>query len=289
MKAIYNYKVNAVIVGLIERRRCHQKNMLKATCLISVITLLTSSILLHLSLTSSESKIKDVALLEINKIEMISPGNSQRESINNIKNVLPYQHDGFAGFNGYKISPITTPEINLRFTSNNQKVLFQTADIYIEDFRNEISYLTDMKIESFGNGDFGLPNDNTLIQIASDKFPAGKYSSKTSTTEPDEPALIKLTVNPRHPSNAYKKSGLVVLEFIITKKGVIKDRKVLYEAPLNFGFAPAVLSALNEAYYWPAKNNGIPIDTKVTLTWDMCWECNFEITYSDDRLIVTKD
>ena len=263
--------------------------MLKAASLISIITILSSGILLHLPKTKSESNFKEVAQLETNNIEMISPGNSQRESINNIKNVLPYQHDGFAGFNGYKISPITTPDINLRFTTNNQKAVFQPADIYIEDIRNEINYLTDMKIESFGHGDFGLPNDNTLIQIAADRFPIGTYTSKISTTNRDEPAFIKLTVNPRHPLKAYEKSGLVVVEFIITRKGEIKDRKVLYETPLNLGFAPAVLSALNEAYYWPAKNNGIPIDTKVTITWDMCWQCNFEITYSDDRLIVTID
>ncbi len=60
------------------------------------------------------------------------------------------------------------------------------------------------------------------------------------------------------------------------------------EIPQNLGFAKAVLGALNEAWYWPAKNKGEAIDTKVTLTWNMCWNCELEITYGDERLILNK-
>ena len=285
------------IILLLEHKKSYQKNMLKSfgIVIVSIFLLLTVPLIFFKQndLKNINMKVESITENGSSKSANSLSGNQLRSRLfnntNRMKQLLPYQHDGFAGFNGYNILEIEfdIPNINLKgFNKENyQKNINPTLLFPTEPGRE---YVNIIEFGGYGDDDFGLPGQKSLLEIAWGKYPKGLGQWKIEIPKPDEPAFIRITETPKHPTDAYEISGEVVVEFIITRKGTIIDRKVLSETPPDLGFAKAVLGALNEAWYWPAKNKGKAIDTKVILTWDMCWNCEHEITYGDERLIVNK-
>ncbi|MEA1979953.1 MAG: energy transducer TonB [candidate division Zixibacteria bacterium] len=268
----------------------YQKNLLLSICIVNGLLLIPVMIfVLFLSENSIDKlDINFDTLSNKNEGDSSSSGKNAQGS-NDLSYSMLLPSDFPKGYIGKVkiIREYKKPEINV---SNSVTANSTNYNIPICDVSNdEISFGDGSgNFYGYGDDDFGLPGQKSLLGIAWEKYPKGLGQRKIEIPKPDEPAFIRLTEMPRHPADAYKITGKVVVEFIITRKGTILNRKVLSETPLDLGFAKAVLGALNEAWYWPAKNKGEAINTKVTLTWEMCWNCELEITCSDERLIVNK-
>jgi len=196
-------------------------------------------------------------------------------------------HSGFSGFNGYEIVPEQS-SINIKTSSANYVISIDDVSFGPDLETTTANGMGGYFIDD-GIGD-ELPEGPTLIEIASNIFPHRNQHVEIMPYKPDIPAFIKITEHPRHPEKAWQIDGLVVIEFIIRKNGNITDINILSEEPPGLGFGRAVLGALDEALCWPAKIKEKKVDTKITLTWTMCWG-NWEnrknaVTYSSELLIV---
>jgi len=59
------------------------------------------------------------------------------------------------------------------------------------------------------------------------------------------------------------KGGYVLAEAFINKNGFIDHIQILEEDPKGYGFAKAVVSALNEIQFTPGMNNGVPVAVRI--------------------------
>jgi hypothetical protein len=194
--------------------------------------------------------------------------------------MLPYNHDGFLGVNGYKI---------LRddgSSRNKHRIHVKTADIKIEsesDFGVVASdpgmgYGTSNEYSSgYGDGlgdDFGLPGDQpSLIDVANSIFSSPSWPSDgIMNRKPDEPAFIKFVRAPQVSRKLGRSQGkgYALVEFIIGTDGWITDRVVLAQYPEGYGIADSLFAALDDANIWPAKIAGDKISVRYHFKWILC-------------------
>ncbi|MDF1546028.1 MAG: hypothetical protein P1R58_13120 [bacterium] len=201
-----------------------------------------------------------------------------------------YQHSGFSGYRGYIIVPDNEPNsVKVERLAPSVSEL-NTVEIAPFDPCAAIgNSTTDMGFLStaIGPGGFGLPDGcANLIEIAGEMFPP---TAMVSFPKASERAFIKLIKRPRAANDIWGR-GLVVVEFVITKRGRLRSLVVIKEEPEGCGAADSLLYALGEAVFWAAKVNGRKVDTQVLFKWEYCVGNDCEdygsVCYGDQALIV---
>jgi TonB family protein len=82
------------------------------------------------------------------------------------------------------------------------------------------------------------------------------------------PAAVK-QVQPRYPPGAkrYKIEGYVVLEVLVDQNGKVEDARVLKEYPSErAGFGKAALKVIRDWEFSPARHQGVPVRTKISIS-----------------------
>lgn len=282
-----------LLAHLHEMKAAYQPNMLKAMLMLIILAGVISSWLLYCHQTSipGSEKLPDC---EFGMPESSIGGNqssygNQDSPLTVLRGLLNYAHDGFAGFNGYKIKKPNYRSPDIAISKNLKRLMHERTTEY-----PEIISVLPLAGETYGSGDgvggvgdFGLPRGESLIEIAYNRFPQ-IIPPEVHPPGKSEPAYIRFTNHLRYPASAVFDTGVVILEFIITRNGNVKDRTLISETPPGMGVARAVLDVLNEAAYFPAKAYGQKIDSKVCLVWTICYQCKEQVL-SSENLVLLRD
>jgi len=272
-----------VLESLHYHKSKYQRNMLIGLSVVFMIALIPASIEMIGRLLKEEPVIKELVTTDALPPISESGGGSAGQDNNSGSGrgmMLPYNHDGFAGVNGYKI---------LRddgSSRNKHRIHVKAADIKIESESDlgivasdpGMGYGTSNEYSSgYGDGsgdDFGLPDDQpSLIDVANSIFPSlGWPSDGIMIRKPDEPAFIKFVRPPRVPwkIGEYQGKGYALVEFIIGTDGWITDRVVVAQYPKGYGIADSLFSALDDANIWPAKIAGEKVPVRYHFKWILC-------------------
>lgn len=121
--------------------------------------------------------------------------------------------------------------------------------------------------------DFGMPVDSTMIDYYSNK----RHSYSTGFTHIDLPDKNSFAcidwVNPRWPKNGKGVDAVVSILVYVSSNGN-KECKIMKEEYPVYGFGKALLEAINESIFWPAKDiYGNKLSGSYLITFEFCEEC----------------
>jgi hypothetical protein len=272
-----------VLESLHNHKSKYQRNMLIGLSVVFAMTFIPVTTVMINRLSKEESVIAELPIAysvpSIPESGRGSAGHDDRPGSSRGM-VLPYNHDGFAEVNGYKIlrddgSP-----------RNKHRIHVKAADLEIESESDlgivasdpGMGYGTSNEYASgYGDGlgdDFGLPDDQlSLIDVANSIFPSpGWPYGPNLRTKPDAPAFIQFIRPPRASRKliGYQGEGYALVEFTIETDGWISDRVVLAQYPEGYGIADSLFAALDDAVVWPAKIAGDKVSVRYHFKWIFC-------------------
>ncbi len=289
------FSPNALITSLYEQKKRYQPNMLMAIGITLLLSALTGA---YISTLSGP----DEAFIHPSVQGFIRlPSDSENNETTNygrsgkpvdLRPARYHQHEGFAGFNGYKLFrsyPEVTPSLTVPDTWESDALVENIMD---DDFRELSLRTTDFDFSY----DEGIPRSPLLIDHVSDrshrqslrKLPTGENNTKIDPGERDRPSLLKL--HPvKYPRKGWYVNGTVKLILVIDARGNIKESDIVDEDPEGMGFAQVLKDALNESSFFPPIIDGEKREARYELTYEFCWECpqKPDIRITGDQLVVS--
>lgn len=295
----HDYEPSLTISLLDEHKGSYQPNILKAmgvTMILPVVLALYITVFLP-GVPDEETVIDASDLIFVEERPFGSEtasgtsGETSKSSGSRSPDIRPpayRHHEGFAGFDGYRIGK------DLMFAGSDY---IPGGDIPLPEafpFVSEDLNGTLMLAFESEDQDDGLPESPTFLDLDRPRsLPIdwnipGFADGEIDIPSRDRPPMIKLE-KVKYPRKGWHVNGVVKIVLIVDDEGQIKECEIVQEVPKGHNFALAFKEALNESVFFPARVNGQDVGVRYNFIYDFCWECpeKPEIRVSRSDLIIT--
>ncbi len=261
------YQPNYTISLLCEHKKQYQKNILFAWLIIFLLT----SFVCYLLITNNDSYNDNNNLMVSSPLNnnidrdnyQIPKGASIGTFVNSDNSFFPT-----GGKVKYNIIKGSSPTFTNSVHKSSSKIFAELEYTGMNNFRSQYS-----ETHYNDDDDFGLPVATTMIDIYSTKRHS-YLSGITRINLPDKNRIACIDwVNPRWPKNGRGVDAVVSIMVYVSSKGK-KDCKIIKEEYPVYGFGKALLEAINESIFWPAKDiYGNKLGGSYLITFEFCEDC----------------